>query len=214
MTIREGFDKRHWNGLLTEDNAKHFKFVGIKVSQGLSWNPADRAVLQKQWKRAYRVYGLLRLPFHYLLSPVIGQDAKLYGELQAQNFYNTMKNENLPEYTGWGELPPGIDVENRFVGMAGGKKRAQNLKACLEETEILWDRVPMIYTATWYWDKYIHPWFVEIVPEYWKKYELWEADPLPDTKIAGWGNSNSIQQIALDVPYPGFAGNVDINETT
>ena len=72
----------------------------------------------------------------------------------------------------------------------------------------------MIYTRGSYWDKYVHPYFVQLVPEYWKKYELWEADPPPDTSIKGWGDTNSIQQIVLDQPYPGFSGGIDINETT
>ena len=77
--IIEGFDDRDWNGVLTPELLKIWKFVGIKVSQGRSWNPRDRDVLQRQWARG-KHYGLLRIPFHYLLSPPIGTDAKWYGQ--------------------------------------------------------------------------------------------------------------------------------------
>lgn len=215
IEILEGFDDRDWNGVLSPELAKRFKLVGIKVSQGRAWEPRDRAVLQRQWKRANSIYGLLRLPFHYLLSPVLGQDAKLYGKLQALNFHTTMKVKNKADVLGWGELPPFIDVENRFVGMAGAVARAKNLKACLEETILLWDRTPGIYTATWYWDRYMHTEFVKLVPKYWEIYDLWEADPPPETYIAGWGDTNSIQQIKLDGYLAGYgSGGIDLDETT
>lgn len=213
--IVQGFDDRNWNGFLTAEQAKLWKLIGIKVSQGRSWNPRDRAVLQRQWTRANRVYGLLRIPFHYSLSPPIGTDPEWYGEAQALNFRNSMKTWNNPEKYGWGELPPCIDVENRFVGMAGPVSRAKCLQINLEKTEELWGRVPLIYTATWYWDTYMHKEFVKLVPKYWEKYDLWEADPAPDTKIAGWGDENSVQQYKLDVPYPGYqSGGLDLDETT
>ena len=89
------------------------------------------------------------------------------------------------------------------------------MKACLDQTEIRWNRVPMIYTAGWYWNQTMHPEFVKLVPEYWLKYDLWEADPLPNTWIAGWGDNNSVQQVKLGlVGLPGFEKQIDLNETT
>lgn len=212
--IVEGFDDRDWNGYLSPALAKHFKLIGVKVSQGRVWNPKDRAVLQKQWRRA-KVYDLLRIPFHYWLPGLIGTDSVLYGKNQAKNFHDSMIKWNDPASFGWGELPPCIDVESLFVGMAGPKNRALCLLSCLKWTEDLWQRIPMIYTATWYWDRYMHTEFVKLVPEYWKIYDLWEADPLPDTDIAGWGKTNSVQQMKLDVAYPGYGSNgLDLDETT
>lgn len=212
--ILEGFDDRDWNGILTPALAEHFKFIGIKASQGRVWNPKDRAVLQRQWKRANKHYGLLRIPFHFWLPGLITTDPILYGKNQAGNFHGSMLKWNDPAVTGWGELPPFIDAECRFVGMAGPKNRALNLKSCLDWTEDYWNRIPGIYTATWYWDTYMHKEFVKLVPEYWLKYDLWEADPLPNTRIAGWGDSNSVQQMKLDKPYPGYIGELDLDETT
>ena len=210
----EGFDDRDWNGYLTPALLALWKFIGIKVSQGKSWNPQDRYILQKQWIRA-KLYGLLRIPFHYFLSPCIGKNAEEYGKAQATNFYESMIKWNNPDSYGWGELPPCIDVENRFVGMASNKQIALALYHCLLETEKLWGRIPIIYTASWFWDKYVHAEFVKLVPEYWKIYDLWEADPPPDTDIAGWEEKNSVQKIGLDGYYPGYGnGKIDIDETT
>ena len=215
MSLIQGFDDRSWNGFLTPEQAKLWAFVGIKVSQGRNWNPSDRATLQRQWQRAKENYNLMRLPFHYWLPGVLGQNGKQYGEFQADNFRDSMNKWNNPAVLGYGELPPCIDVESRFVGMASAKSRALNLKACLDQTEVRWSRVPIIYTATWYWDSLMHPEFVKLVPEYWLKYDLWEADPLPNTKIAGWGDDNSIQQYKLGIDLPNYgSGDIDLNETT
>jgi hypothetical protein len=191
--IINGFDDRDWNGVLTEALAEFWKLVGIKVSQGRVWEPKDRAVLQRQWMRANKNYGLLRIPFHFWLAPPVYTDAKLYGENQALNFYHTMIEKNDPGNYGWGELPPCIDAENHFVGMANASQRALCFKVCLDKTEELWSRTPLIYTAGWYWNTYMHKEFEKLVPEYWKIYDLWEADPPPDSWIDGWGNTNSIQ---------------------
>ena len=212
--IIQGFDDRDWTGFLTPEQVAMWGFVGIKVSQGRVWNPKDRALLQRQWERANDNYGLLRIPFHYLLSPVIGQDPKLYGKQQAENFFTTMEVKNLADVRGWGELPPCIDVEHRRLLMPSGYHLAMNLKTCLDETEAWWDKVPLIYTATWYWDKYMHVEFEKLVPEYWKIYDLWEADPKPDTTIKGWGDTNSVQQYELDFDYAGYPGELDLDETT
>ena len=215
MELIQGFDDRDWNGYLSPELAKEFKFIGIKASQGKSWNPIDRSILQRQWRRAKDPYNLLRIPFHFLISPTLLEDPEVNGVIQADNFHQSMKKWNDPAVYGWGELPPCIDVEDRFTGMAGPKSRAISLLNCLEVTENLWGRVPIIYTATWYWDTHVHPEFVKLVPEYWKIYDLWEADPDPATTIAGWGDTNSIQQYKLNIPYPGYGSNVlDLDETT
>ena len=213
--IINGFDDRDWNGVLSEQLAAYWKFVGIKVSQGQGWYPSDRAVLQLQWKRANKNYGLLRIPFHFYLQPTFYTEPIGYGINQALNFYNTMRDENNADVQGWGELPPAIDMENKFIGMAGAEARALCFKACLDKTEELWDRRPMIYTAGWIWNSVMHDEFEKLVPEYWKVYDLWEADPPPDTDIKGWGKTNSIQQVNLDGYYPGYgSGAIDLDETT
>ena len=108
--IIEGFDARYWNAVLSPGLAERFKFVGIKISQGRVWNPTGRARLQLQWKRSKDIYNLMRLPFHYWLPGIVGQNGKQYGELQADNFRDSMKKWNNPDELGYGEFPPCIDV--------------------------------------------------------------------------------------------------------
>lgn len=217
MTIVEGFDSRSWDGFLSPEYQAILKYVGIKISQGQNWTPPEGyTTLPKQWRRAKKNYSLLRLPFHYWLPGWTWYNHADYGKKQAENFHQSI----IDHFEGdFGELPPCIDVESRFTGMANGAGRALNLKACLDWTEDFWNVVPLIYTATWYWDRYMHTEFVKLVPEYWKKYDLWEADPLPNTTIAGWGDNNSIQQVVLDKEIknfglPGTSTKVDFDETT
>ena len=212
--ILEGFDSRYWDGYLPPYLAKRFKFVGIKASQGKAWEPHDRKTLQYQWARAKDPYGLLRTPFHFWKSPVSWEDPESNGIAQAENFLRTMEKKNGGDL---GELKPTVDVEDRWVGMASAKRRALSVYHCLLKTEELWGEVPMIYTATWYWDGWgIHNEFVKLCPEYWKKYKLWEGDPAPDTIISGWGdNTNTtILQVVLDTYMNNFNTKIDLNETT
>lgn len=210
MTIVEGFDARYWDGVLSLAHQRRFKFAGIKTSQGTRWTPREGwGVLQRQWNRANSRYGLLRLPFHYLTMPYPWTEPVQYGKDQAKNMFNTIRDVFGNDY---GELPPAIDVEQRYAGMAGGDNRVATLKACLEKTTRLWNKVPLIYTATWYWDKYIHPYVGSW--QYWKEYDLWEADPPPDTAIKGWVDGGVVTQVLLDTTLPGFNSGIDLNETT
>ena len=208
--IVEGFDSRYWDGVLSPEYQKTMKYVGIKMSQGKNWIPREKyGLLVRQWLRANKNYGLLRLPFHYWLPSWPWYNHKKYGEEQAENFYERMMHQFEEQK---GELPPAIDVESRFAGMASGEHRVICLRGCLDRTAELWNLSPGIYTATWYWDKYIAPYTGDW--KYWEEHWLWEADPPPDTHIKGWGDTNAIQQVALDKSVPGFNAKVDFNETT
>lgn len=213
MNIVKGFDSRGWNGILPAGYQDgYFKFYFQKVSQGQKWIPSDLAQLQKNWKRAKEVYSLPRGAFHFTLMPTFYTDPIAYGKAQGDNFYYTLKNKYGAEF---GELPPVIDVENRYTGMAGGDKRVLMLRALLDKTAELFDQSPMIYTAGWYWDAYIHPYVGDW--RYWEEYELWEADPPPDTPIKGWeenGIKAKVTQVKLDWTPPGFNTKIDLDETT
>jgi hypothetical protein len=203
----EGFDARYWDGMLSPELVERFWFAGIKMSQAQWWNPSEGwALLQKQWQRA-KFYGLMRLPFHYWLPPLTYQPPVEYGKNQGDNFYNTM----LDKFGGDpGEMNPAIDVESRRVGAWTGVKRVNCLRACLDRTAELWNKPVMIYTAKWYWNVHIHPYVGDW--KYWEEHELWEADPPPDTPIAGWVNGGPLTQMALGTTLPGFNTKIDIDE--
>ena len=210
MTAVKGFDSRYWDGVLQPYYQDKMKFVGIKISQGQNWTPKEGyPLLVRQWLRANKNYGLLRLPFHFWLPSLPWYNHKDYGEKQAENFFTRIEHQFEEEF---GELPPAIDAESRFTGMCSGKDRVTCLRACLDRTAELWNVSPMIYTATWYWDTYIAPYTGDW--KYWLDHDLWEADPPPDTDIQGWGKTNSIHQVKLDQAVVGFNAKVDFNTTT
>ncbi|NIR63987.1 MAG: hypothetical protein GWN76_08495 [candidate division Zixibacteria bacterium] len=136
-----------------------------------------------------------------------------YGKAQADNFFNTIAEHFEGDY---GELPPVIDLEHRRTGISG-ECRVKCYRALLDRTAELWNQAPMIYTAGWYWDTYVHPYVGDW--KYWEEHELWEADPPPDTPIKGWVDGGVVLQVALSSPLDGwkdpkgYQGKVDINET-
>jgi len=206
--IVTGFDSRYWDGILTAENQKTFKFFMGKFSQGKCFTPKEGwNLLSNNWKRTRDVYKIPRGPYHYMLFSHPWYDPITYGKENAQNFWNTCQEHFEGDI---GEIPPTIDVESHWAGMVGGEGRVATLRACLEETEKLFGRVPLIYTARWYWDRYIAPYTGDW--QYWKEHELWEADPPPDTPIAGWGNSCAIRQVALGKAWAGFNTTIDVDE--
>jgi len=208
--ILKGFDSRYWDGVLPPEYENYFSFYFQKVSQGVGWAPSEGwHQLQLNWKRAKQNYGLPRGPYHYAIMPYHDQDLVQRGALQAQSFYDTIMNYFEGDF---GELPPVIDVENVHEWMALEEDMVTFLKALLGETKRLFGQAPMIYTATWFWDQYVAPYTGSW--EYWKEYELWEADPPPDTPIAGWTDGGAVVQVALSKSIPGFNDVVDLNETT
>lgn len=203
MTIVKGFDSRYWNGILPEGT--DFKFVGIKISQSTNFVPAEPIL---QWKNSKGK--LLRLPFHYWVGPAWYQDPHKHGKAQAQFFYDTMKRIHGNDM---GELPPVIDIED--TSAPKGRRTIQSIKAFMNKTKELWGREPMVYTAGWWFDVWFSPFYTPEAYGGWDiyGYDLWEADPPPDTKCGKWDGSD-ITQVVLQTPYEGFNAGIDINETT
>ena len=197
--MKTGFDSRYWNGLMPD--GYDYKFVGIKLSGGTSFVPKEPKV---QWVRSVD-HNLARLPFHYWRGSRL-QDPTEHGIAQAEHFYKTMRT-----YFGGdpGELPPAIDCEDKHSRK--GLATVTDIKACLIRTEELWGRRPMIYTAGHFWDSWCMPY-----ADYWSDwspydYDLWEADPPPDTSCGKWDESVIIQ-VLLDWSAPGFNAGIDVNK--
>ena len=151
MSIVKGFDSRGWDGYLPSGTG--FKFVGIKISQGTSFNPSDMWKLQRQWEWSKERYGLLRMPFHYLTISN-WRNPEEFGIQQAEYFFTSIMEKFGNDY---GELPPVIDAEYR--PLYKNNYIARTIKAALERTEELWGRKPIIYTAGWYWDTWVYPYY-------------------------------------------------------
>lgn len=209
MTLVEGFDSRGWNGYFPP-GYEHLKFAGIKISQGKKWDPKDLWMLQRQWDWAKSKYDLMRLPFHFWKGHRSWEDPIQEGKSQAYYFHNSITKRFGGDF---GELPPAIDGEDRFLGMVTGKPLVHNFRACLEKTADLWNKVPGIYSAGWWWNKYIYPYLDGWKP--WEEYWLWEADPPPPTPISGWGDEiGAITQVKLDTQMLGWNAVIDIDQTT
>ena len=195
----QGIDSRYWNGVLPPGYP--CKFAGIKISEGTRTD-LDLSMPLLQWKRCPD-QDISRLPFHFWRGSRV-KDPTEHGKAQANHFFK----EKMKEGYNIGELPPAIDVEDRWAQK--GLRTVTNIKACLEETQRLWGRKPLIYTAGWWWDSWCKPY-----ADYWADwspydYSLWEADPPPDTPCGRWTKS-CITQVQLDATVAGFNARIDVN---
>jgi GH25 family lysozyme M1 (1,4-beta-N-acetylmuramidase)/uncharacterized protein YraI len=102
------------------------------------------------------------------------------------------------------DLPPVLDIER------DDKQTPQTITPCVRESlrlsEQRFGRKPIVYTAKWFWNKFVLP-----SPE-WAQYDLWVASygtaevVLPDA----W-SSWKIWQYTGSGRAPGIAGEVDLN---
>ena len=206
MNYIKGLDSRYWNGILPPDY-EDFKFAGIKISQGTSHAGIDYTMPRKQWKLCPE-QNLNRLPFHFWKGSRT-QDPKQHGIAQAEFFYETVMSLNQ----GMGELPPAIDCEDTWAYK--GLRSLVDIYECCKRTKELWNKPPIIYTASWWWNQCITPYDDYDGGKYRDiySYKLWEADPPPDTPEPGdWTKDDlAVIQVELDASYPGFSASIDID---
>ncbi len=208
MQYYKGLDSRYWDGVLPAGyDDGYFKYAGIKISQGTKDN-LDLSAPKKQWALA-PAQGLDRLPFHFWKGSTLGNPEQ-HGIAQAEFFFEMMVklDPNL------GELPPCVDAEDKWARK--GRNTLIDICACAKRTKELWGKHPLIYTARWWWDSWVTPWDNYDRSKYDPYiYDLWEADPPPDTKEPGdWELQEDqpvIIQVQLDVAYPGFNAKIDVD---
>lgn len=206
MNYYKGLDGRYWNGVFPP-GYEDFIFAGIKISQGTSHGNINYEMPRRQWKLVPE-QGRTRMPFHFWKGTRTG-DPEQHGIAQAEFFFDTTVGLNL----GMGELPPVIDVEDKWAQK--GLKSVVDVYHCVKRTEELWGQMPTVYTATWCWNQWIYPYDRFDGGKY-KVYDitrLWEADPPPDTKEPGEYTKNDLAviQVELDASYPGFNAKIDID---
>lgn len=192
--MRKGFDSRYitdWP-LNTE-----YEFMGIKISEATGGGPYSQPLTQ--WQLAGD-RGLARLPFHFWRGSWSNPEA--HGIEQAEWFFDTYS-----QHFGGAELPPCIDCEDTYAPR--GLYSVRDILACVKRTEELWGKKPLIYSAGWWWDSWIKPYTAPDHEFY--SYDLWEADPPPDTPIGYW-NKSVIIQTKLDFVKPGYNASIDENE--
>jgi lysozyme len=117
-----------WRALRTQG----FKFALIRATSGIGYVDPK---FKEHWEGA-RQEGLLRGAYHYLIA---NQDAKQ----QADLFISTISADR-------GELPPIIDLEDKYNENASNTKIIDTCKAVLDRVEKAFGVKPMIYSRTQY----------------------------------------------------------------
>ncbi|HNN12517.1 MAG TPA: GH25 family lysozyme [Anaerolineales bacterium] len=157
MNLVQGVDvsvwepKVDWQVLRTQG----FKFALIRATSGVGYVDPK---FKTHWEGA-RKEGLLRGAYHYLIA---GQDPKQ----QADLFISTISSDR-------GELPPIIDLEDKYNENASNSKIIDTCKAVLDRVEMAFGLKPMIYSRTQYLN--VHVSRNGKAPSWAADYPLWLA---------------------------------------
>lgn len=135
-----GIDAARWQGELPVSSLEGagIRFAIVKATHGLSSNS------DPQFKRSWKALGespLLRGAYHWFTDadPIA----------QAKNFVET-----VGELRDTGDMPLAVDFEEPSTIYAG-KVLLDRLRACLQHVEALTGRRVMLYSGTWYWQKFV-----------------------------------------------------------
>lgn len=199
-----GLDVSHWNVVDWADwAARAYRFVYIKCTEGTGW--VDNKWMTHQ--AAAETEDFYTGPYHYFR---VAWD----GATQAQHFYNTVSVRQ------W-DMPPAIDVERTNNNGFTKAEFATKLKACLDKTEELFQRKPVIYTSRTMWNELVGTvtwakdydlWVAHYgvtspsIPEAWagQQWKLWQytSTPLDQNRFNG-ELDDFLRWIGVVVPPPG-----------
>lgn len=194
-----GTDLSHWDGEVDFGRmvSRGVAFTYIKASQGSA--SVDRC-FEQNWSGA-KAAGLRRGAYHYFI-PNVDPLA------QAAHFARTIEADV-------GELPPALDLEDRYAIPSGYRERVRSFLEALEEMAQV---RPAIYTSRAYWLQFFGPscaWAGE--------YPLWIANYHTDPQAGLAGPSVPLPWQPLrwlawqftskgNGPYYGSrAGHIDLN---
>ncbi len=174
MEYVPGIDASRWQGAMDwqEIAAGGYRFAIIRATIGDQYTDPQ---FQANWDGA-REAGLLVTAYH-VVTP------KVPAEVQMARFYEVLDDRIS-------DIPLVLDVE-RSDG-ANQDEISRCVRDCLREIEGREARKPIVYTARWYWNRYVLS-----SPE-WQTYDLWVASYTPDpllpkdwTSWRFWQHSNS-----------------------
>jgi len=180
MNLVHGVDVSYWEPRIEWQKlrAQAFKFALIRATSGVGYVDPK---FKTHWEGA-RQEGLVRGAYHYLIA---NQDAKQ----QADLFISTISADR-------GELPPIIDLEDKYNENASNTKIIDTCKAVLDRVEKAFGVKPMIYSRTQYLN--LHVSRNGKAPAWAKDYPLWlaqypyvfDANTMPNknmpTQTVGW----------------------------
>lgn len=151
VDVSEWEPKVDWRSLRTEG----VRFALIRATSGIGY--IDK-VFKSHWEGARRE-GILRGAYHYLIA---GQDAVKQAEL----FIATLGSDR-------GELPPIVDLEDKYNEAESNRKIITTCKAVLDRIEQAFGRKPMVYSRRTYLQAHVT---LNSKPPSWAKdYPLWVA---------------------------------------
>lgn len=180
MNLVHGVDVSYWEPRVDWAvlRAQGFKFALVRATSGVGYVDPK---FKPHWEGA-RKEGFLRGAYHYLIA---NQDAKQ----QADLFISNISSDR-------GELPPIIDLEDKYNENASNTMIIDCCKAVLDRVEKAFGMKPMIYSRTQYLN--VHVSRNGKAPSWAADYPLWLAqypyvfDPnmhpnknMP-TQAAGW----------------------------
>lgn len=143
--------KVDWRSL----RAHGFRFAFIRATSSTGYVDPKFA---EHWSGA-RAAGILRGAYHYLFG---GLDAKKQAEL----FIKTVGSDK-------GELPPIVDLEDKYNEDVPNKKLIQTCKEFLDIIEPAFGRTPMVYSRKTYLEPRVS--INGKAPDWAKDYDLWVA---------------------------------------
>ena len=189
--MKRGFDSRWWDGRMPADSPYLFGYC--KATEGDDFT-SQQFGLQML---ALHNYKKLKGPFHF--------SRQASDPIEAIKRYHAVVSAlDVPV-----ELPPVDDFEDTRA--TPGKALTEHMWIEVQEIEQKFQQECMIYSAGWYWDRWVKPY----IQPHQKFYDrmLWEADPPPPTPIGEWGEPD-VRQVRLDIKVPGFNAAIDENEAT
>lgn len=157
MNLIHGVDVSYWEPRVDWQalRSQGFKFALIRATSGVGYVDPK---FKTHWDGA-RKEGLLRGAYHYLIA---NQDPKQ----QADLFIATISSDR-------GELPPIIDLEDKYNESASNALIIDTCKAILDRVEKAFGVKPMIYSRTQYLN--VHVSRNGAAPSWANDYPLWLA---------------------------------------
>lgn len=188
MTATPGMDVSEYQGTVDWRAVADagYRFAVVRLSL---WNKRTDLTFEANWTGA-RNNGLLVSAYH-VVRPDIPATAQI-------DFFATALGARRPD------LPLVLDIERD--DQQTPPQITPCVRDCLQLCEQRFGRKPVIYTAKWYWDKFVLP------STDWAQYDLWAASyGTAEAVLPNSWSAWKIWQYTGTGRAPGVAGDVDLN---